>query len=126
MENKVKENKDNAPLKEDETKETLEEPINEELKVIADFSNYTPWSGAVDTYDVIERAGKLDELEAYLESVFPDGATTTQINDLLWFDSEEVLEDLGLAAVEAEDEMSDQELAEKLWNAHCEKLKSKK
>ena len=107
-------------------KETLEEPINEELKVIVDFSDYTPWSGAVDTYDVIERAGKLDELEAYLESVFPDGATTTQINDLLWFDGEEVLEDLGLAAVEAEDEMSDQELAEKLWNAHCEKLKSKK
>ena len=107
-------------------KENLEEPINEELKVIADFSDYTPWSGAVDTYDVIERAGKLDELEAYLESVFPDGATTTQINDLLWFDGEEVLEDLGLAAVEAEDEMSDQELAEKLWNAHCEKLKSKK
>ena len=107
-------------------KENLEEPINEELKVIVDFSDYTPWSGAVDTYDVIERAGKLDELEAYLESVFPDGATTTQINDLLWFDSEEVLEDLGLAAVEAEEEMSDQELAEKLWTAHCEKLKSKK
>ena len=113
-------------VKENEAKETLEEPINEELKVIVDFSDYTPWSGAVDTYDVIERAGKLDELEAYLESVFPDGATTTQINDLLWFDGEEVLEDLGLAAVEAEDEMSDQELAEKLWNAHCEKLKSKK
>ncbi|MDY2736886.1 hypothetical protein [Intestinibacter sp.] len=107
-------------------KETLEEPINEELKVIVDFSDYTPWSGAVDTYDVIERAGKLDELEAYLESVFPDGATTTQINDLLWFDGEEVLEALGLTSVEAEDEMSDQELAEKLWNAHCEKVKAKK
>ena len=107
-------------------KENLEEPINEELKVIADFSDYTPWSGAVDTYDVIERAGKLDELEAYLESVFPDGATATQIHDLLRFDGEEVLEGLALAAGEAEDEMSDQELAEKLWNAHCEKLKSKK
>lgn len=117
LENRVKEN---------EAKETLEEPINEELKVIVDFSDYTPWSGAVDTYDVIERAGKLDELEAYLESVFPDGATTTQINDLLWFDGEEVLEALGLTSVEAEDEMSDQELAEKLWNAHCEKVKAKK
>lgn len=107
-------------------KENLEEPINEELKVIVDFSDYTPWSDAVDTYDVIERAGKLDELEAYLESVFPDGATTTQINDLLRFDGEEVLEALGLTSVEAEDEMSDQELAEKLWNAHCEKVKAKK
>ena len=111
---------------ENKVKETLEEPINEELKVIVDFSDYTPWSGAVDTYDVIERAGKLDELEAYLEEVFPDGATTNQINDLLRFDSEEVLEAIGLASVEDEDEMSDQELAEKLWNAHCKKLESKK
>lgn len=66
------------------------------MKVIVDFSDYSPWSGAVDTYNKIEEAHKLDELENYLDEIFDGEATTTQINDTLWFDSEDVLEALGL------------------------------
>ena len=100
-------------------KPALEEPLageevdvklNEELKVIIDFSDYKPWSGAVDTYELIKDADKLDELEAYFEELYPDGITATQINDILWFDGEEVLKYLGLGDVE--DEEMDEALTE--------------
>ena len=87
-----------------------EKAINEELKVIIDFSDYKPWSGAVDTYELIKDADKLDELEAYLEELYPDGITATQINDILWFDGEEVLKYLGLG--DAEDEEIDESIKE--------------
>lgn len=87
-----------------------EKAINEELKVIIDFSDYKPWSGAVDTYELIKDADKLDELEAYFEELYPDGITATQINDILWFDGEEVLKYLGLG--DAEDEEMDESIKE--------------
>ena len=37
------------------------------MKVICDFSDYSPWSGAVDTYNKIEDAHKLGELESLLD-----------------------------------------------------------
>lgn len=81
--------------------------LEEELKVITDFSDYKPWSGAVDTYELIEDANKLDDLEAYLEECYPDGLTVTQINDILWFDADQVLSYLGLGDSEDEDESED-------------------
>lgn len=66
------------------------------MKVICDFSDYSPWSGAVDTYNKIVDAHKLDELESLLDEWFDGEATITQINDTLWFESEDVLEALGL------------------------------
>ena len=87
-----------------------EKAINEELKVIIDFSDYKPWSGAVDTYELIKDADKLDELEAYFEELYPDGITATQINDILWFDSDEILKYLELG--DEEDEEMDEALEE--------------
>lgn len=62
------------------------------MKLICDFGDFQPWSGAVEVWKTIEDAGKLDELESVLEDAYPDGMTNTQLNDLLWFDSETVLE----------------------------------
>lgn len=87
-----------------------EKAINEELKVIIDFSDYKPWSGAVDTYELIKDADKLDELEAYFEELYPDGITATQINDILWFNGKEVLKYLGLG--DEEDEEIDESIKE--------------
>ena len=67
------------------------------MKVIRDFSDYTPWAGAVDTYDKIAEAGKLDELETLLDEWFDGEATITQINDVLWFDYEQVFDALGIS-----------------------------
>ena len=68
-----------------------------------DFSEYEPWSGAVDTFEKIEEENKLDELELMLEELYPEGMTDTQLNDLLWFDSEWVFEQLGIQEDEDEE-----------------------
>lgn len=70
--------------------------LEEDLKIIAELGDYKPWSGAISTWDKIEEAGKLDELEAVLEDVYPDGIGMTELNDLLWFEPETVFEWLGL------------------------------
>lgn len=95
-----------------------EKAINEELKVIIDFSDYKPWSGAVDTYELIKDADKLDELEAYFEELYPDGITATQINDILWFNGKEVLKYLGLG--DEEDEEIDESIKEHINDRHAD------
>lgn len=68
-------------------------------------SFYHPWSGAVDTWQKIVDADKVDDLEAYFEELYPDGIeSVTAINDELWFSSDEILEYLGLADEDDEEE----------------------
>ena len=71
--------------------------IYEDVKIISDLSDYKPWSGAVDTWNKIQEANKIDELDAMLEEVYPDGLTMTELNDILWFDSDWVLSGLGIS-----------------------------
>ena len=61
-----------------------------------DIYDFEPWSGAVDTYERIEREGKLGELDDVLDEVYPDGIDETELNDLLWFEPETVYEWLGM------------------------------
>ena len=72
------------------------------MKVICKFSDYTPWGGAVDTYDKIREAGKIDDLETLLEEWFGGQATIMQINHVLWFDYESVFDALGISTDEEE------------------------
>ena len=74
-----------------------------------DLRNFEPWSGAVDTFDKIYNADKIDELEWILEDLYPDGIDETQLNDLLWFDDEWILETLGIDEDDEGDE-DDEEL----------------
>lgn len=71
-----------------------------------DLNDYRPWSGAVDTYNTIEEHDKLEELEQLIDELYPDGISFTGLNDLLWFDSEFVFEQLG---IQNEDEESEEE-----------------
>lgn len=89
----------NKPMKESKLKEAK---IYYELT----NGNYQPWSGAVDTWDKIVDAGLLDILDSYLEDVYPDGLSETELNDILWFDGDSILESLGLSD-EDDDEDSD-------------------
>ena len=67
------------------------------LKIIEEgLNNYEPWSGAVNTWDDINNAHKVDEFEEWLEEAYPDGVSLGDINDLLWFESEFILELLGI------------------------------
>jgi hypothetical protein len=69
-----------------------------------DLDTFEAWSGAVETLDKIKEADKVDEMESLLEEVFPDGCTETELNDYLWFDDEQILQDLGIIEDEEEDE----------------------
>ena len=80
-----------------------------------DLNSFNAWSGAVDTLDRIQREGKCEELENILEDLYPDGMTETELNDLLWFDSESVYEWLGIRSeeqIEKEIKEAEEELAE--------------
>ena len=80
-----------------------------------DLNRFEAWSGAKDTLDRIQREGKCAELENVLEELYPDGMTETELNDLLWFDSESVYEWLGIRSeeqIEKEIKEAEEELAE--------------
>ena len=66
------------------------------MKLIMDFEDYQPWQGATDTYGLIDCNNKLDELDALITECYPEGLTETQLNDILWFDSDWVLDYLGI------------------------------
>ena len=80
-----------------------------------DLNSFEAWSGAKETLERIQREGKCAELENVLEELYPDGMTETELNDLLWFESESVYEWLGIrseAQIEKEIEEAEEELAE--------------
>ena len=80
-----------------------------------DLNSFQAWSGAKDTLDRVQREGKCGLLEQILEDTYPDGMTETELNDLLWFDSESVYEWLGIRSeeqIEKEIKEAEEELAE--------------
>ena len=80
-----------------------------------DLNRFEAWSGAKETLERIQREGKCEELENVLEELYPDGMTETELNDLLWFDSESVYEWLGIRSeeqIEKEIKEAEEELAE--------------
>lgn len=85
---------------EDDNIEESFRKVDEDLKVVCEFGDYKPWSGAIEVYEAIEEAGKLDELESLLEEAYPEGISMTGINDILWFDSDWVYENLGMNSEE--------------------------
>lgn len=68
-------------------------------------SEFTPWQGAVSTYDTIVEENKLDDLDFLLEDIYPEGISEGQLNDILWFESDWLFENLGIKEDE-EDELT--------------------
>lgn len=62
-----------------------------EEKSLRDFKF---WSGARDTVKYLTD-DELDQIEAILEELYPEGMEDTQINDLFWFDDDLIAEWLG-------------------------------
>lgn len=74
------------------------------LVVNVGINGYNPWSGAKETWNRIEEENKVDDLEFLLEELYPDGITDTQLNDILWFESDWVYENLGISDEDEEDD----------------------
>jgi hypothetical protein len=72
---------------------------------INDLYNFQPWSGAVDTYYTIVNAGKGERFINELETLYPDGMTDGELNDLLWHDSDWCLGLVGIVSESRKDEL---------------------
>lgn len=72
------------------------------MKIITEnpLDRFQPWSGAVETLQRVKDEGKIEELESALEELYPDGMTETELNDLLWFEQEQVFEWIGIETEE--------------------------
>ena len=79
------------------------------LYVDFDIEEFEAWSGGVDTKNAIIEAGKSEEFNALVDDIFMDGCTDTEMNDYLWFDSENIYEMLGLNEDGDEEEKEDEE-----------------
>jgi hypothetical protein len=74
--------------------------INNDLTL----ANFDAWSGAKDTKETILNANKGDEFDSLICELYPDGLTDTQLNDILWFESDWIFEQLGISEEETEEE----------------------
>lgn len=58
--------------------------------------DFQAWSGAIDTKNTIIDHDKQKDFEYLIDELYPDGLSETQLNDILWFDSEWIFEQLGI------------------------------
>ena len=70
------------------------------IQMELDFSDLQKqcWSGAIQTLEVISANDLEDEFMSYLEEALFMGElpTMTELNDYLWFDADQIFEDLGM------------------------------
>ena len=66
------------------------------IKTEKNLRNFEAWSGAIETKNLILDAGLEEEFEGLIEELYPNGLTDTELNDILWFDSDWILENLGI------------------------------
>ena len=64
------------------------------------LKGFNAWSGAIETKKMILDAGLEEEFEMLIDECYPDGLTDTQLNDLLWFEADWILENLGVEVEE--------------------------
>ena len=72
------------------------------IKTETNLRNFEAWAGAIDTKKIILDAGLEEEFEGLIEELYPEGLTDTELNDILWFDSDWILEALGIKEEEEE------------------------
>ena len=70
------------------------------IKMELSLREFEAWSGAIDTKKKIIDNDKVEEFDELIEEIFPEGISDTQLNDLLWFDSEWIFETLGISEEE--------------------------
>ena len=87
------------------------------MKIISeiDIRNFDFWSGGADRAKDVKCDEDWDAIEAFLNEIYPDGMTDTQLNDIFWFDFDSLAEACGYeneehyfyGAAKDEDEMFD-------------------
>lgn len=67
------------------------------------LSNFEFWSGGKESADLLD-SDQLDQVEAILEDLYPNGISDTELNDLFWFDFDEVKRWIGFEPEEDEED----------------------
>ena len=65
------------------------------------LADFPAWSGAVHTLDVLIEKDLCDTVEACLVDVLGEYPTDTEINDMLWFETDAIAEWCGFSSWEA-------------------------
>ena len=73
------------------------------IKTETNLRNFETWSGAIETKKIILDAGLEEEFEWLIDELYPEGLTDTELNDILWFDADWILENLGIKEEEEEE-----------------------
>jgi len=68
------------------------------------LADFDAWSGAKDTKETILKTNKGEEFDNLIEEIYPEGLSITQLNDILWFESDWIYEQLGISKEETETE----------------------
>jgi len=58
------------------------------------LQEFNTWSGATDTVKHLT-SEELETIEMNIIEIYPNGLTETQLNDILWFESDMIAEWLG-------------------------------
>ena len=66
------------------------------IKTETNLRNFEAWAGAIETKKIILDAGLEEEFEMLIDELYPEGLTDTELNDILWFDPDWILEALGI------------------------------
>lgn len=74
-----------------------------------DLSEFKAWSGGSDTLEKIREfdithPGAMNAAQRYIEECMGDEATETQINDMLWFEDDAILDAIGYCGEDEEDD----------------------
>ena len=78
------------------------------------LTNFDFWSGAVDTVEYLTD-DELDQIEAMLEDMYPEGMDETEINDFFWFEEDTIADLLGYNDFEELMHRNDEDEEEDDW-----------
>ena len=91
------------------------------------LADFPAWSGAVHTLDVLIEKDLCDTVEACLVDVLGEYPTDTEINDMLWFETDAIAEWCGFTSWEAlengeeeEEEEEEEEAEENNFSRWCD------
>ena len=75
------------------------------MKIYSETSlvNFKFWCGAKDNVEIFTDR-QLEQIEAELELLYPDGISEIELNDLFWFDIDWLKELVGIEEEEEEEE----------------------
>ena len=61
------------------------------IKTETNLRDFNAWGGAINTKNIILDAKLEEEFAEIIDELYPDGLSDTELNDILWFDSDWVL-----------------------------------